>query len=56
MLKVFGNVYSDNKDNFDVIVRALEREGFEIAYNTENSGVVEKEVSNLNEDEENAES
>jgi len=54
MLKVFGNAYSDNKDNFSEIVKALENAGFEIAYQYDNSGIIMKEVTSLNEDEDNA--
>jgi hypothetical protein len=53
MLKVYGNAYADNKENFDEIVKALEAGGFTIAYNYENSGIIEKEVTSLNEDTEN---
>ena len=52
MLKVYGNAYADNKENFDEIVKALENAGFEIAYNYENSGIIMKEVASLNENEE----
>lgn len=56
MLKVYGNAYSDNKENFKEIVDALEREGFEIAYSYENSGIIMKEVQSLNDESENQES
>lgn len=45
MLMTIGNVYSDKKENFDMLVEALENEGFEIAYNESLiSGVILKEV------------
>ena len=56
MLKVYGNLYSDKKEEFDEIVRVLENNGFIVAYNYENSGIIEKEVQSLNGDDEDAES
>lgn len=50
MLKMVGQAYSSEKSDFDTIVKALEREGFAIAYQTENSGAILKEVSNLESD------
>lgn len=52
MLKVYGNAYSDNKENFKEIAKALENGGFELAYQYENSAVILKEVSSLNPEEE----
>ena len=52
MLKVYGNVYSDRKEQFDEIVRVLENGGFEIAYNYDNNGIVMKEVETLHPEEE----
>ena len=57
MLKVFGHVYANDKEDFETIKTALEREGFTVAYENEMNGSVIKEVNSLNgEEEEDAES
>lgn len=56
MLKNFGNVYGTTKENLDEIERALNDNGFEIAHDTETSGVIVKEVATLNGEDEDAES
>ena len=55
MLKVFGGIYGNNKQDFDLITEALTSKGFEIAYQNETSGTVIKEVNTLD-DNENTES
>lgn len=56
MLKNFGSVYSNVKESFDEIEKALNDNGFEIAHDTETSGVIVKEVASLNGEDEDAES
>lgn len=56
MLKVFGHIYSNSNEDFDVIKSALEDDGYEIAYESETSGSVIKDVVSLTEDTEDAES
>jgi len=51
MLKVYGNLYGNVKEDFDALVSALTREGFEIAYQSETNGTVIKEVQTLDESE-----
>lgn len=51
MLKVYGGIYSNTKDDFDVMAKALSNEGFQIAYQNETSGTVIKEVQTLDESE-----
>lgn len=55
MLKVFGHIYSNTKEDFEVVMSALEREGFTVAYEGEMNGSVIKDVNSL-EDTEDAES
>lgn len=50
MLKAFGNVSSYNKDDFNILVKALENDGFQVALLTETNGTVIKEVSDLEEE------
>jgi len=45
MLKVYGNIYSENKDDFNEMIRVLESSGFQIAYRHPNNADVIKEVS-----------
>jgi hypothetical protein len=56
MLKNFGSIFSNVKENFDEIEKALNDNGFEIAHDTETSGVIVKEVASLNGEDEDAES
>lgn len=53
MLKVFGHIYANEKNDFEQIADALRREGYQIAYEGEINGSVIKEVSNLTEETEN---
>lgn len=55
MLKVFGHIYSNSNEDFNAMASALADNGFEIAYENENSGTVIKDVVSL-EDNEDAES
>jgi len=50
MLKVFGHIYSDNKDNFKEVADVLTNAGFELAYEFENSATIIKEVEDESED------
>lgn len=56
MLKVFGHIYSSTREDFDEIKASLENDGFEIAYEGDNSGTVIKDVVSLDGEEEDAES
>ena len=56
MLKQFGGIYANTKDDFEVLRASIEREGFTVAYTSEVSGSVIKEVASLTEDTEDAES
>lgn len=56
MLKVFGHIYSSNNEDFEAMTSALEDNGFEIAYEGDNSGTVIKDVVSLDGEEEDAES
>lgn len=56
MLKDFGSIFSNVKENFDEIEKALNDNGFKIAHDTETSGVIVKEVASLNGEDEDAES
>lgn len=47
MLKMFANIYSNSKEDFDVVVKSLEKDGYTIAYQFDNSGIVLKEVDTL---------
>lgn len=47
MLKIMANIYGNDKESFDEIGRTLENEGYSIAYQNELSGIVVKEVDNL---------
>lgn len=49
MLKVFGGVYANTKEDFEVLKRAIEDNGFEIAYSSETSGTIIKDVQSLEE-------
>jgi len=53
MLKVYGSFYSESKESFNEVKRALENDGFQIAYSYETNGVILKEVASLNENEDN---
>jgi len=55
MLKVFGHIYANTKEDFEQVANALEREGYQIAYEGEMNGSVIKDVASLNGDEENEE-
>ena len=56
MLKVFGHIYSNSKEDFNAIKASLENDGFEIAYEGDNSGSIIKDVASLNGEDEDAES
>ena len=56
MLKVFGHIYANDKNDFELLTNALENDGYQIAYEGETSGSIIKEVQSLNGDDENAES
>lgn len=56
MLKVFGHIYANTKEDFEQVANALEREGYQIAYEGEMNGSVIKEVNSLNGEDEDAES
>lgn len=56
MLKVFGHIYSNNSEDFELMANALKDNGFEIAYEADNNGTVIKNVSSLNGEDEDAES
>jgi len=47
MLKMFANIYSNTKEDFEVVAKSLEKEGYTIAYQFDNAGVVLKEVDAL---------
>ena len=47
MLKVVANIYSNTKEDFEMVTRSLINSGYEIAYQNEGSGIVLKEVSTL---------
>lgn len=51
MLKMYGNLYATEKSDFDEVVNALKKEGFDIAYQADIAGVIIKEVGNLEHDE-----
>jgi len=44
MLKVYGNIYSQNKEDFNILVQALENDGFQVALINETNGTIIKEV------------
>lgn len=56
MLKVFGHIYSSNTEDYETIKRALEREGFAVAWEGETNGAVIEDVASLNGEDEDAES
>lgn len=56
MLKVFGHIYANTKEDFADVANSLVREGYMIAYEAETSGSVIKEVESLNGEDEDAES
>jgi hypothetical protein len=47
MLKMFANIYSNTKEDFDVVAKSLEKDGYTIAYQFDNAGIVLKEVDAL---------
>lgn len=47
MLKVYGGMYANNKDDFDALANTLTNAGFEIAYQSEMSATIIKEVDTL---------
>ena len=47
MLKVFGGIYANTKEDYEVLKNAIEDNGFEVAYNSETSGTIIKEVQSL---------
>ena len=49
MLKVYGGVYANTKEEFEVLKQAIENDGFTVAYNSETSGTIIKEVQSLEE-------
>ena len=51
MLKIYGQIYSNSKEDFDVLTNALRDNGFDIAYQSETNGTVVKEVTSLVESE-----
>lgn len=51
MLKIYGQIYSSSKEDFDVLTNALRDNGFDIAYQSETNGTVVKEVTSLVESE-----
>lgn len=51
MLKIYGQIYSNSKEDFDVLTNALRDNGFDIAYQSETNGTVVKEVASLAESE-----
>lgn len=53
MLKMYGNLYATEKSDFDEVVNALKREGFDIAYQSDIAGVIIKEVGNLDNEDQN---
>lgn len=56
MLKVFGHIYATTKEDFTALTNALADDGFEIAYEGDNSGTIIKDVATLNGEDEDAES
>ena len=46
MLKVFGHIYSDNAEDFNTLITALEKEGYEVAYDYPTNATIIKEVEN----------
>ena len=44
MLKVMGTIYSENKDGFKEVAKALTDAGFQLAYKYENNAEIIKEV------------
>ena len=50
MLKVFGTIYSQNKDDFNALCKSLANDGFEVALQNETNGTVIKQVTDLNEE------
>ena len=50
MLKVFGNIYSQNRDDFAILVQALQNDGFQIALLNETNGTIIKEVQDQDEE------
>ena len=50
MLKVFGHIYSDNKEKFDEVADVLINAGFELAFDFENNATIIKEVEDESED------
>lgn len=53
MLKMYGNLYATEKSDFDEVVNALKKEGFDIAYQADIAGVIIKEVNNLEHEDQN---
>ena len=47
MLKMLATVYANEKADFDEVIDSLENDGYVIAYQTETSGIVMKEVNSL---------
>ena len=50
MLKVMGKMYSDTEDNFKELVKVLEDNGYEVAYDFKTSVTIIKEVNDEFED------
>ena len=50
MLKVFGNIYSQSKEDFDTLVQCLANDGFQVALLNETNGTIIKEVADLSEE------
>lgn len=51
MLKNYGSFYVNFKEDYNAVKKALENDGFIIAYNNETSGTILKDDPALNEDE-----
>ena len=49
MLKVFGGIYGNTKEDFEALRTAIEDNGFEVAYSSDTSGTIIKEVQSLEE-------
>ena len=50
MLKVFGHIYSDNKEKFNEVAEVLIHAGYDLAFDFENNATIIKEVEDESED------
>lgn len=50
MLKFYGNIYGQTKEDFEELKKSLEKDGFSIAYQTEVTGAVVGEVEEQSEE------